>query len=87
MSDDLVKQARDFCVHTPLSKTMITKLADRIEQLVAINEELQAKLAECEARLEKAVGALESVISCSNDVRLVHDAEATLEEIKGQNDD
>jgi hypothetical protein len=43
------------------------------------------RIEELEAKLAKAMDALESVISCSNDVRLVHDAEATLTEIKGQN--
>ena len=35
--------------------------ADRIDELVATCEELEAKLAECEARLEKALEALEDI--------------------------
>ena len=48
MSDDLLKRARAFCIHTPLSKPVITKLADHIDDL--------------EAKLAKAVEALEEAI-------------------------
>ena len=47
------------------------------------SEAYQAQLA-AEAKLAKAVEALESVISCSNDVHIVHDAETILAELKGQ---
>lgn len=72
MNDDLVKRAREFCIHTPLSKPMITKLADRIEELEAdlrkmaldliaadgqSQEAYQAQLL-AEAKLAKAVEAL-----------------------------
>ena len=40
-----------------------------------------------EAKLAKAVEAFESVISCSNDVHIVHDAETILAELKGQGDE
>ena len=45
MSSDLVKCARSFCIHTPLSKPLITKLADRIEELEAKMELIQEEWA------------------------------------------
>jgi len=33
--DDLVKRLREFAIHTPLSKPMLLKAADRIEALEA----------------------------------------------------
>jgi len=75
MNDDLVKRAREFCIHTPLSKPMITKLADRIEELEAdlrkmaldliaadgqSQEAYQAQLL-AEAKLAKAVTRLQHI--------------------------
>ena len=52
MSDKTLREAiRRSVAHAEPKKDLI----DRIEQLVATCEELEAKLAECEARLEKAV--------------------------------
>lgn len=56
MSDDLVKRLCDRRVCSPAQNScrndwVINQAADRIEQLVATNEELEAKL-------RKAVGAL-----------------------------
>jgi len=56
-----------------------------------MNEELEAKLAECEARLEKAMEALGRIADdCEADYppshgAIKHDARTTLAEIKGSN--
>ena len=74
--------------------------ADRIDELVATCEELEAKLAECEARLEKAVESLTVIDAldpegfvngCSQSAliglvsRMGAIARTTIEEIKGSN--
>ena len=61
MSDDLVKRLNQIALPE------CHQAADRIEQLAAINEELEAKLSEQEALLAKAVEALEGFIRLDED--------------------
>lgn len=94
MSDDLVKQLREPAFGTETTeRNLMNKAADRIEQLAkhalradATCEQLEDKLAECEARLEKAVEVAEKSVKW---LRLygadVHREAATLGEIKGSN--
>ena len=53
MMDDLVKRLREFAIHTPLSKPMLLKAADRIEALeariVKVREEALREAAEVAA--------------------------------------
>ena len=97
MSDDLVKRLREpytqlFAINEELEANINIKadfIDAKINQLAASDqriEELEAKLTECEARLEKAVAFIEIVEKCGNGP-LWDLARATLKEIKGQNDD
>ena len=75
MSDDLVKRLRDLGDHAAFEPHMHHTAADRIEELeakLAICEKYKAAYAECdrigtqavcdlEAKLNKAIGALEKV--------------------------
>ena len=108
MSDDLVKQLREPAFGTETTeRKLMKKAADRIEQLAkhalradATCEQLEDKLAECEARLEKAVGSLTVIDAldpegfvngCSQSAliglvsRMGAIARTTIEEIKGSN--
>jgi len=49
--DDLVKRLREFAIHTPLSKPMLLKAADRIEAL-------EARIARADALVEVAERAI-----------------------------
>ena len=49
--DDLVKRLRGFAIHTPLSKPMLLKAADRIEAL-------EARIAKADALVEVAERAI-----------------------------
>ena len=100
MSDDLVKRLRrswdvekSIMSQTGLWMREREEAAERIEQLAkhalradATCEQLEDKLAECEARLEKAVEVAEKSVKW---LRLygadVHREAATLGEIKGSN--
>ena len=73
----------------------MTQAADRIEQLVATNEALTAKLTTCEEigrafekdagqLREKLAKAMTHVMDYSNDPHLVQFARATLAEIEGE---
>ena len=75
MADDLVKRWDEY----------VEGMGSVMGEVEHMAQQMRDRIEDLEAKLEKAVDALESVISCSNDVRLVHDAEATLTELKGQN--
>jgi predicted nucleic acid-binding Zn-ribbon protein len=95
MSDaELIESLRDWPYQ---GETMANAAADRIEQLnerltaatddakeaEAYAEQLEAKLAECEARLGKAVEALETIVD-NGGAGSYHLARATLAELEGK---
>ena len=63
------------------------KMADLTRKLADTAIDYKTRCEELETKLAKAVEALESVISCSNDVHIVQDAETILAELKGQKDE
>jgi uncharacterized protein (UPF0147 family) len=80
MVDNLVKRLRDPAFGTETTeRNLMSAAADRIEQLAAINEELEAKLA-------KAVEAIE-IMQDASDAMMLYIARTTLAELKGQTDD
>jgi len=80
MVDNLVKRLRDPAFGTETTeRNLMSAAADRIEQLAAINEELEAKLA-------KAVWAIE-IMQDASDAMMLYIARTTLAELKGQTDD
>jgi len=90
MSDDLVKRLRtpwdaDRSIISQTDNWMRErqKAADRIEQLVAINEELETKLAKAVEALGRIADDCEADYPPSHGA-IKHDARTTLAELSGQ---
>lgn len=62
--DDLVKRLREFAIHTPLSKPMLLKAADRIEALEArIVKVREEALREASRECAYACGCQDAVLA------------------------
>jgi len=88
MSDNLVERLRDRDhIGTPTEeRKLVTSAADRIEQLAATCEELEAKLSKSEALLAKAMEIIE-VVETFADRALWKVIKDKVSELKGETDE